>query len=135
MGAWYWIGVAAGAGAAVGVLVQGLLRDPRLGVPVAALAAAGVGYLLEAWSGAIAGATGAVLAGIGTSPIVRGALARGGTRGGTAALVAGAAVVIAAVGLIPVLGYLVAFTPAAAGARLRRRRGERHAGLRILARD
>jgi len=34
-----------------------------------------------------------------------------------------------------VLGYVVALALPALGVRLRRRQGERHAGLRILARD
>jgi hypothetical protein len=135
LGAWYWIGVAAGVGAALGVLAQGVLRDPRFAWPVAIAAGAGAGFLLEEWAGAIAATLGALLAAIGASPIVRGALARGGTRAGTAALVAGAAIVIGLLALVPVLGYLLALVPAAVGARLRRRRGERHAGLRILARD
>jgi hypothetical protein len=135
LGTWYWIGVAAGVGAAIGVLAQGVLRDPRFAWPVAAVAAAAVGYALAEWAGAAAGLVGALLAAVGTLPVVRGALARGGTRGGTAALVAGAAVVIALLALVPVLGYLLALALPAVGARLRRRRGDRHAGLRILARD
>jgi hypothetical protein len=43
--------------------------------------------------------------------------------------------VISLLALIPLLGYLLALALPAVGARLRRRRGDRHAGLRILARD
>ena len=64
-----------------------------------------------------------------------GALRRGGTRGGTAALVALAALVVAVLALIPGVGYLEALALPALGARIRRRGGERYAGLRILARD
>jgi hypothetical protein len=135
LGAWYWIGVAAGVGAALGVLAQGVLRDPRFAWPASVVAGAGAGYLLEEWPGGVAATAGALLAAIGANPVVRGALARGGTRGGTAALVAGAALVIGLLALIPVLGYLLALALPAVGARLRRRRGDRHAGLRILARD
>lgn len=135
MGGWYWIGVAAGVGAALGVLAQGVLRDPRFAWPAAAAAAAAAGYAIAEWAGLAAGLVGAVLAALGTLPVVRGALARGGTRGGTAALVAAAAVVIALLALIPLVGYLLALAVPAVGARLRRRRGDRHAGLRILARD
>jgi hypothetical protein len=46
-----------------------------------------------------------------------------------------AAVVVAALALIPGVGYLEAVAIPALGARLRRRGGERYAGLRILARD
>lgn len=135
VGAWYWIGVCAGLGAALGVLATALLRDPRLAVPLALIAAAGVGWLVQDVSGAVAGAVGGVLGAIGATPTVRGALGRGGTRGGTAALVGVAALVLAALSLIPVLGYAIALALPVLGLRLRRRQGERHAGLRILARD
>ena len=46
-----------------------------------------------------------------------------------------AAIVVAALALIPGVGYLEALALPALGARLRRRGGERYAGLRILARD
>jgi hypothetical protein len=135
LGTWYWIGVAAGVGGAIGVLAQGLLRDPRVAVPVALAAACAAGWVLAEWVGAGVAPAGAVLATLGAAPVVRGALARGGTRGGVAALVAGAAVAIAALALVPALGYVLSLLVAGFGARLRRRRGERHAGLRILARD
>ena len=135
VGAWYWIGVAAGLGAALGVLGLGILRDARVAVPLAVAAGAAVGWALADWAGAIAGAVGGVLGAAGASPTVRGALARGGTRGGTALLVGAAALVLAALSFVPVLGYVVALALPALGVRLRRRQGERHAGLRILARD
>jgi hypothetical protein len=64
---------------------------------------------------------------------VRGALRRGGTAGGTAALVAVAALVAAGLAWIPVVGYLEALALPAFAARLRRREPERYAGLRTLA--
>lgn len=135
MGSWYWIGVCAGVGAALGVLGVALLRDPRFAIPVAVAAAAALGWFLEEWVGVAAGAIGAALGALGASPTVRGALARGGTRAGTAALVAAVAVVLAALAFVPVLGYVIALALPVLGVRLRRRHGERHAGLRILARD
>jgi hypothetical protein len=135
MGGWYWIGVAAGLGAALGVLGLGVLRDVRLALPLAVAAGAALGWVLVEWGGVVAGAVGGVLGALGASPTVRGALARGGTRAGTALLVAAAAVVLAAVSFVPVAGYLVALALPVLGVRLRRRQGERHAGLRILARD
>lgn len=135
MGAWYWIGVCAGLGAALGVLGLALLRDLRLAIPLAVLAAGALGWVLEDWAGAIAGAVGGALGAFGSSPTVRGALARGGTRVGTALLVGLAALVLAALSFVPVLGYLIALALPVLGLRLRRRQGERHAGLRILARD
>ena len=135
MGTWYWIGVCAGLGAAIGVLALGVLLDVRIAVPVAVVLAAVVGWLLGDWAGVVAGSVGSVLGALGASPTVRGALARGGTRGGTALLVGAAALVLAAISFVPVLGYLIALALPVLGARLRRRQGERHAGLRILARD
>ncbi len=135
MGAWYWIGVCAGLGAALGVLAVALVRDVRVALPLALVAGGGAGWALEEWSGAIAAAVGGVLGAVGASPTVRGALARGGTRAGTGLLVGGAAVLLAALSLVPVLGYLIALAVPVLGVRLRRRQSERHAGLRILARD
>ncbi len=135
MGTWYWIGVCAGVGAALGVLVIAVLRDVRVALPVTLVAAAAAGWLLAEWWGTIAGAVGGVLGAIGATPTVRGALARGGTRAGTALLVGVAALVLAGLSFVPVLGYLVALALPVLGLRVRRRAGERHAGLRILARD
>jgi hypothetical protein len=135
VGSWYWIGVCAGLGAALGVLGIGVLRDVRIALPVAVILGSVVGWLLGDWAGAIAGGVGGVLGAFGATPTVRGALARGGTRGGTAVLVGGAAIVLAALSFVPVLGYLLALVLPVLGLRLRRRQGERHAGLRILARD
>jgi hypothetical protein len=66
---------------------------------------------------------------------VSGTLRRGGTRGGTAALLAAVALVGAALAFVPAVGYLEAVAVLALGLRLRRRAPERHAGLRSLARD
>lgn len=135
MGTWYWIGVCAGLGVALGVLWLGVFGDLRVGVPVTVVAAAAAGWFLAEWSGAIAGVAGGVLGAVGATPTVRGALARGGTRAGTAFLVGVAALVLAALSFVPVLGYLLALVVPVLGLRARRRAGERHAGLRILARD
>jgi hypothetical protein len=135
LGGWYWIGVSAGLGAALGVLGLGLLRDLRVALPLAIAAGLGVGFVLGEWAGALAGAIGAVLGAVGATPVVRGTLARGGTRAGTALIVAAVAVALGGLSFVPVLGYLVALAVPALGVRLRRRAGDRHAGLRILARD
>jgi hypothetical protein len=135
LGGWYWIGVSAGLGAALGVLGLGLLRDIRVALPLAIAAGLGVGFVLGEWAGALAGAIGAVLGAVGATPVVRGTLARGGTRAGTALIVAAVAVALGGLSFVPVLGYLVALAVPALGVRLRRRAGDRHAGLRILARD
>jgi len=144
MGAWYWIGVSAGLGAAAGVLLAGFAGRARPAliavVIVAAGAGAAIGYGIESWEAGgwvdrLAGIAGGVLGALGAAVVVAGAHRRGGTRGGTAALVAAAAVVVAAIGWIPVLGYVEALALPALAARIRRRRPERYAGLRTLARD
>jgi hypothetical protein len=64
-----------------------------------------------------------------------GALRRGGTRSGTVVLLAGAALVLAGIAFIPVVGYVVAIVLPALALLLRRKRPERYAGLRTLAKD
>jgi len=139
MGSWYWIGVCAGLGVSVGVLVTGIVAGSRvmLGAAMVCAAAAGIliGLALGEWDEAVGGAIGGALGAAGAGQLVGGALRRGGTRFGTAAFVAVAAVLIAGLAWIPLLGYLEALAVPGLAARLRRRSGERYAGLRILARD
>jgi hypothetical protein len=141
MGAWYWIGVAAGLGAAAGVLLAGALRVALLVVAVVAAAAGtGLGFAVDAWQpgswgDVAAGAAGGFAGAFGAAQIVRGALRRGGTAVGTAMIVAGAALLVAGLAWVPALGYLEAVALPALAARLRRRQPERYAGLRTLARD
>lgn len=135
----YWIGVALGLGVAAGVLLAGLLAAGRAGVALAILGAAavgaGVGFLIGGGEEAIAGGLGGAVGAAGTAGLVRGALRRGGVRGATAALIGIAALVCALLAFIPFLGYVEAIVVPALGARVRRREGDRYAGLRILARD
>src|SRR5437763_12423785 len=139
MGAWSGIGGSVGRGAAGGVLVAGAAARVVIGaIVVAALVGAGLGYAIDAWQPGgwvdlFGGAAGGVAAALGALQIVRGALRRGGTAGGTAALVAGAAVLVAGLAWIPVVGYLEALALPVLAARLRRRAPERYAGLRTLA--
>ena len=134
MGGWYWIGVLAGVGVALGVLSSGLL--PRLPTALfAAVVAAAIGIAVFGWAEAAGGLVGGASGGLGAVPVVRGALRRGGTRGGLAALVGLAALGAAALAFVPVLGYLEALALPALGLRLRSREPERYAGLRTLARD
>jgi len=139
VGAWYTIGLFAGVGTALGVLFAGLLAASRIGIAVALLAAAaaavGLGLGLETWQEALAGGIGAVCGSLGAGRLVGGALRGGGTRAGTALLVAGAALVLAALAFVPALGYLEAVALPALAARMRARAGGRYAGLRILAKD
>ena len=139
MGHWYWIGVCAGLGVAIGTLVVGALAATRALLAIAVVVAAGVGVAigigLGNWEEEIGGAAGGVLGALGSAQIVAGTFRRGGTRAGTALIVGIAAVVLAAVAWIPGAGYLEATVVPALAARLRGRMPERYAGLRSLARD
>ena len=144
MGSWYWIGVSVGFGVAAGVLLASFAGNKRATLIVAAIAAAGAGAALGfgiaawqtgGWIDRLGGIVGGLLGILGAAQIVSGALRRGGTRAGTATLVGGAALVLAAAALIPVVGYLEALALPALAARLRRTTPERYAGLRTLARD
>ena len=106
-----------------------------LAAVAAAASGAAVGYAIGGWHEAVAGGVGGVLGGGALAGVVAGTLRRGGTRGGTAMLVGLGALALAALALIPAVGYLEAVALPAVGWRARRRRGERYAGLRTLARD
>ncbi len=135
---WYRIGLAAGLGVGVGVLFAGVLGPTRAGLwgtaALAAVAGAGIGLAIQNWHEALAGAIGGAAGAAGASLLVRGALGRGGTRGGTAVLMGVAGLALAALALVPVVGYLEVIAVPLLGTR---RRGDsgRYAGLRILARD
>jgi len=138
MGDWYSIGVFAGLGVALGIAAAGAFGGRRF-VLVAPFLAAAVGVALgivfaDAEEAAAAG-VGGVLGAAGTLQLVRGALGRGGTRLGTALFVLLGALVAAALAFVPVVGYVEAVAVPALGMRLRKRAGERYAGLRSLARD
>jgi len=135
MGDWYTIGILVGLGASIGVAATATLRRALAGVAVAAVVAGAIGLIFGQWDEAAGGVVGAACGAIGSAPLVRGTLRRGGTRGGTALLLTLAALVGAALAFVPVLGYLEAVAVPALGARLRSRAPERHAGLRSLARD
>ncbi len=135
MGSWYWIGVLAGIGAALGVFIAGGVPRWPVAAAGAAVAAAVIGVAVLHWYDGAAGAVGGLAGGFGAAPIVAGALRRGGTRGGLAALVGLGALVTAALAFVPAVGFLEAVGLPLVGLRLRRRTPERHAGLRTLARD
>jgi hypothetical protein len=135
VGGWYWIGVLAGLGAALGIAASGILLRWPLAAVVAAVAGAAVGFGVFHWAEAVAGAVGGVAGAFGVSPLVTGALRRGGTRFGLAVFVLLGALVAAGLAFIPIAGYLEAVLLPAVGLRARRRAPDQHAGLRILARD
>ncbi len=136
MGAWYWIGVLAGLGVALGIAAAG---DPPA---LAARASrsrrsrgAAIGFGVFGWDEAVAAAIGAAAGAFGTSPLVTGALRRGGTRCGLALFVLLGALIGAGLAFVPVAGYLEVVLLPVVGLRARRRAPEQHEGLRILARD
>ena len=136
---WYWIGVCAGLGVAVGALLVGVLAATRTLLAVTLIASGGlgvlIGFALGSWEERIGGLAGGILGGLGSAQVVAGTLRRGGTRVGTALIVGLAVVVLAALAWIPGVGYLEATVVPALAARLRGRMPERYAGLRSLARD
>lgn len=139
VGWWYTLGVCTGLGVALGVLFAGALSSSRIGMLSAAVLgiAAGtvVGVFLWDWLEAAGGGVGGALGALGAGQLVQGTLRRGGTRAGTALLVALGAVVLGALAFVPILGYLEAIAVPLLGARLRHHAPERYAGLRSLARD
>jgi hypothetical protein len=139
VGAWYTIGLFAGLGTAVGVLLAGVLASTRFGLELALVLGAAVGAalggLISGLPEAVGGGVGGALGAVGATQIARGALRRGGTAVGTAVLVGGAAIVLAALAFIPIVGYVEAVVVPGLAARLRRRSPETYAGLRSLARD
>jgi hypothetical protein len=147
VGAWYWIGVSAGLGSALGLFVSGLsgfFRSFRGHFAVRAIVVLWLGVLIGfgirtwetgGWFDAAAGGIAAFLVLLGGAQIVAGTLRRGGTRGGTATLFGGVALVAAGLAFVPAVGFLEAVVVPALALRLRRKQPERYAGLRTLAKD
>ena|SRR5436190_2091172 len=141
MGSWYWIGVAAGLGTGAGVAIGALIPAGRAGVRVAfaallAVAAGiGIGLAVGDWAEAAAGGIGGFAGAVASVPIVAGALRGGGTRFGVAVLVVLAGLLLAGLAFVPGAGYLEAVAVPLYALRLTRRGPDRHAGLRILAKD
>jgi hypothetical protein len=135
----YRIGVAAGIGAGVALVAAGWLARTRSGALLAIAIGVGVGvavgFALGDWKVAVGGAVGGLLGGLGGVSVAAGTLRRGGTTAGTGILIGLAGLGIAALALVPFLGYLEVLALPALSARARRREPERYAGLRTLARD
>src|SRR5215217_4804162 len=108
-----------GIGTAAGVLTTALVPRAIVAVTVPAVVAAIVGLVLLGWGEAIGGAVGGVAGGVGATPIVTGALRRGGTRTGLALLVGLAAIAAGALAFVPVAGYVEAVVVPALGLRVR----------------
>ena len=135
MGGWYWIGVLAGLGAALGIAAAGVVLRWQFAAVLAAVLGAAIGFGVFQWDEALAGAAGGVAGAFGAAPLVTGALRRGGTRLGLAVFVLLGALLAAGLAFIPIVGYVEAVLLPGVGLRTRRRTPEQHAGLRILARD
>jgi hypothetical protein len=130
MGTWYWIGVLAGIGAALGVASS--VRVRTISVPAALIVVIAVALVVKSWPEAIAGVLGVALGFIGSAPLITGAMRRGGTRLGVSLIIGAFAIVLAGLAFVPALGYVEAVALPALGLRLRRRTPDRHAGLRTL---
>jgi hypothetical protein len=139
VGSWYWIGVCAGLGVAVGVLVAAFFAGTRIGLTAALVISAGIGvaigFALGQWDEALGGGVGGVLGAIGSAQVVSGTMRRGGERLGIAVFVGLASLLLAAIAWIPIAGYLEAVAVPVLAGRLRGRAPERYAGLRSLAKD
>jgi hypothetical protein len=135
VGDWYSIGILVGLGAAIGIAATGAFRRALAGLVVSVAVSVVIGFAFGQWDEAAGGFVGALCGSLGIEPVLSGALRRGGTRGGTATLLALASLVGAALAFVPVVGYLEAAAVPALGLRLRRRSPDTHAGLRTLARD
>ena len=105
VGDWYEIGVALGLGLAAGLLLAGALAGWRYGLVVSIVGALAVGVaaglLVKGWLGLPGSLLGAVIGAVSASIIARGALRRGATPGGTAFLIASAAIAGRAPGARP----------------------------------
>jgi hypothetical protein len=138
MGNWYWIGVFAGLGVALGIAAAAGLAGRRWALLAPVLAAAiavALGIAFADVEEAAGGGAGGVLGAFAALQLVGGALGRGGTRVATALLVVIGAALVAALAFVPVLGYVEGLAMPVIGMRVRRRAGKRYAGLRTLARD
>jgi hypothetical protein len=131
------IGIAGGIGDALGLAAAGAFaRSARAPLAAAAIGLVGgalIGWLVFDWKAGVVGGIAGVLSGLGAGTFVRGAVRRGGTPGGTALILVGAAVIVLAVSLIPVVGFILAIAIPVVGLRSRQRAGEKYAGLRTLA--
>jgi hypothetical protein len=137
MGAWYTIGLALGLGLGLGLILTGLLgvNTAGLGLAVVVGVAGGalVGLAIGDTAETIAGGIGGLLGAVSAAAAVGGALRRGATRLGLAAFVGMGGVLVALLGLIPVVGYVEAVLLPVLALRMRGRQAARFAGLRTLA--
>jgi hypothetical protein len=137
VGAWYTIGLALGLGLGLGVILAGLLAVNSVGLGLALVVGAAAGALVGVVVGdsaeIIAGIVGGLLGALSAAAVVFGAVRRGATRLGLAAFVGMGGVLVALLGLVPIVGYVEAIALPLVAARMRGRQAARYAGLRTLA--
>jgi hypothetical protein len=137
VGAWYTIGLALGLGIGLGVLFTALVGANAVGVGIAAVTGTVVGLLVGLALGEtaeiVAGGVGGLLGALSAAAVVLGAAGRGATRLGIAIFVGIGGVLIALLGLIPLVGYVEAVALPVLALRMRGRQAARFAGLRTLA--
>ncbi|MBD0289929.1 MAG: hypothetical protein ICV74_01630 [Thermoleophilia bacterium] len=121
---WYLLGVALGLGVAVGAAGNRPDVNRALVVGLVALLAVGAGVIAAL---VIPWAALAALAGVGIGVF--------SFRRLSSAAVPAAALALAGLAVVPLLGYAEAGLAPVLGRRLARRSAERYAGLRVLAKD
>ena len=131
------IGIGAGIGVALGLAAAGAFaqsaRAPFFAAAVALVGGGVIGWLVFDWKAGVAGAVAGALSGFGAGTFARGAVRRGGTTGGTAAIFFVAGVLALALSFIPIVGFIEAIAIPVVGLRSRQRADEKYAGLRTLA--
>jgi hypothetical protein len=137
MGSWYTIGLALGIGIGFGVIFSALVGANTVGVGIAAVTGTCVGLLFGLAVGetaeTVAGGAGGLLGALSAAAVVLGSARRGATRLGIAIFVGIGGVLIALLGLIPLVGYVEAVVLPLLALRMRGRQAARFAGLRTLA--
>ncbi|MDQ3889392.1 MAG: hypothetical protein M3312_02445 [Actinomycetota bacterium] len=120
---WYFLGVAIALGTALGGIASAVISRPvPAAVGIVVLGGIGAALALVEWWLPIAMLAAALIGALFLRQLSLPAL-----QGAVLALVLAA--------WIPALGYLAALAAPVLGQRLRRRAGERYAGLRVLARE
>jgi len=121
---WYLLGVALGLGVAAGIPGLPQAEGRRFAVGIVTFVAVVVGVIAALW---VVWAVFATLVGVAIGVFSFRRLAR--------AAVPAAALAVAALAFVPLLGYVEAVLAPVLGDRLRRRASGRYAGLRVLAKD
>jgi hypothetical protein len=127
------LGILGACGLVAAVFDLWLPQSVRIVLRIAAGAAACEFWLHDdlAWAGLAIGGAGAAVMAIAAVPLSENA-ARAGSRPATSLILAVAALLVAAVALVPFAGFPLALVALFLALRTRNRGGERYQGLRIL---